>query len=612
MGTAFPGALDGFDDNKIVDLEDALKAVEAKVGINSSVDTSSLDHRASPNTIKNFNQKVRFRRRPVCDAQHPDFGATPGGTAAVNNAALQYWLDACRTEDHPGYLPPDTLPYDISTGLTFTQKSGWRLEGNGAGHPDTSSLRSRIRWTGAAGGTMLLLQGVQHGHLRDIMLDGNSLAAFGIDYDAVSTGLVSTENIFERIVIARATDRGLRIGKSNFQTDLTEYYSCQFFANSIGTSLEDANAIWHTFFGCRWTHNTQDGITASSFGNGGHFDIYGGHFLANGLVGNGYDIRTFASRVTQINALSERSNRFLRSHLSNSTATAAIIVVASVETIRAPDRVGIQHSSASPMTLRGSFKSNDNVRVVTDAATTSGSPTLTSASAAFTAQEDIDNLPLAGAGIPAGTYVLTRISATEVTMSANATATATGVTVTLGKSFKITAANLRRSNIEASGAGFDGNPWNEGNFVFNGLARAPFSNYAIDYGTTDAGFIDGAIPYLTPTTAFTLATTPAGGAGVGCGWAELVWVKVASGTALVAGANLFYFASNNVNGKCGIEVPSIHSHGGADAVLLGVEGRDDNATQAKVVRINVRCSAAFTLTSNLVFAVKVRPEPVTY
>jgi hypothetical protein len=45
MATLFPGALDGFDDNKIVDLEDALKAVEAKVGVTASTVPTSLEYR---------------------------------------------------------------------------------------------------------------------------------------------------------------------------------------------------------------------------------------------------------------------------------------------------------------------------------------------------------------------------------------------------------------------------------------------------------------------------------------------------------------------------------------------------------------------------------------
>lgn len=65
----------------------------------------------------------------------------------------------------------------------------------------------------------------------------------------------------------------------------------------------------------------------------------------------------------------------------------------------------------------------------TDAATTNASPTLTSATAAFTSA-DI-GLAIAGTGIPAETTIIGVTNATTVTLSANATATASGVTITI-------------------------------------------------------------------------------------------------------------------------------------------------------------------------------------
>ena len=76
---------------------------------------------------------------------------------------------------------------------------------------------------------------------------------------------------------------------------------------------------------------------------------------------------------------------------------------------------------------------------VADGATTSGSPTVTSASAAFAAG-DVGS-PISGAGIPASSYIGVRNSATSIGLSSspvantpvNATATATGVTLTMGR-----------------------------------------------------------------------------------------------------------------------------------------------------------------------------------
>lgn len=68
-------------------------------------------------------------------------------------------------------------------------------------------------------------------------------------------------------------------------------------------------------------------------------------------------------------------------------------------------------------------------RAVADAATTSGSPTVTSATAAFTSR-DVGAV-IASTNIPVGATVLTVGSATSVTMSANSTATGSSQAITI-------------------------------------------------------------------------------------------------------------------------------------------------------------------------------------
>lgn len=70
-------------------------------------------------------------------------------------------------------------------------------------------------------------------------------------------------------------------------------------------------------------------------------------------------------------------------------------------------------------------------RVVADGVTTSGSPTVTSATAAF-ASTDVGGA-FSGAGIPANTTILSVTNATTAVLSANATATATTVSFTFTK-----------------------------------------------------------------------------------------------------------------------------------------------------------------------------------
>ncbi len=68
-------------------------------------------------------------------------------------------------------------------------------------------------------------------------------------------------------------------------------------------------------------------------------------------------------------------------------------------------------------------------RSVTDLVTTLGSPTVTSATAAFSS-EDIGR-PISGAGIPPAASILSVESATKATMTSNATAAASGVAATI-------------------------------------------------------------------------------------------------------------------------------------------------------------------------------------
>jgi phage tail sheath protein FI len=69
-------------------------------------------------------------------------------------------------------------------------------------------------------------------------------------------------------------------------------------------------------------------------------------------------------------------------------------------------------------------------RTFTDGVTTSGSATLTSATANFSATSDV-GLKIWGAGIPAKTTIKSVESATSVTLTQNATSTASGVAVTV-------------------------------------------------------------------------------------------------------------------------------------------------------------------------------------
>jgi hypothetical protein len=96
------------------------------------------------------------------------------------------------------------------------------------------------------------------------------------------------------------------------------------------------------------------------------------------------------------------------------------------------------------------FPALQDGRQFTDAVTTNNSPTVTSASAAFVAGDA--GKPIVGAGIPAGTTVLTVTNGTTVQMSANATVAASGVTVSLGTAVILGSTSTPMKQVQALNA----------------------------------------------------------------------------------------------------------------------------------------------------------------
>lgn len=108
-----------------------------------------------------------------------------------------------------------------------------------------------------------------------------------------------------------------------------------------------------------------------------------------------------------------------------------------------------------PIGLAVDLNADDADFIVTDVATTDESPVITSAGGNFVAA-DVGKT-VTGAGIPALTTILSRQSATQVTLSADATATATGVDVTI-EDRDLSAQGIRTiTGIESISGGNTGN-----------------------------------------------------------------------------------------------------------------------------------------------------------
>lgn len=91
---------------------------------------------------------------------------------------------------------------------------------------------------------------------------------------------------------------------------------------------------------------------------------------------------------------------------------------------------GVRTTPTFKTTANGTVVSYPSSRTVSDAVTTSGSATLTSATALFTAG-DVGTL-VAGVNIPAGTTIQSVTNSTTAVLSANATASTSSATETFG------------------------------------------------------------------------------------------------------------------------------------------------------------------------------------
>ena len=201
---------------------------------------------------------------------------------------------------------------------------------------------------------------------------------------------------------------------------------------------------------------------------------------------------------------------------------------------------------------------------VSDGATTTSSPTVTSATAGFSTACDADKA-ISGAGIPAGAYIKTVTNATTVTISANATATATGVSLTespgvtavigapsptapanddavstIGSTLTLNPTLVKGAAPcaagEPSGETIEGGWYNPGSYLANTLALAPadlptdtvgeilyptsvvsFAGYVVNEGASTPGELDTAahtdiiLPFVP--TGLALCATPALGIG---------------------------------------------------------------------------------------------------
>jgi prepilin-type N-terminal cleavage/methylation domain-containing protein len=136
----------------------------------------------------------------------------------------------------------------------------------------------------------------------------------------------------------------------------------------------------------------------------------------------------FTVHVQQIRIVDYLSRDVKRSYIVASTSSPQTV------TCTIPNYITGSNARRTPTITNSAngFIVDYGTRTVTDAVTTSGSTSLTSATANFTSSDV--GTSIAGTGIPAGATIQSYTDATTVTMSNSATATATGVEATIGAS----------------------------------------------------------------------------------------------------------------------------------------------------------------------------------
>lgn len=168
------------------------------------------------------------------------------------------------------YLPAGT--YRITGTLTMNSKMDIAIIG-------ADPATTKIIWAGAAGGTMMQIDGTAYSRFNRINWDGNSIAGIAIDQSwNGSTGYFDTGNEFADNIFGNV-GIGIRGGYLGHGFAETAIMRCTFSYNTVaGISLGNFNAldawVWHSIFDHCKVGITNDNTTSSA----GNFKVYNSIF----------------------------------------------------------------------------------------------------------------------------------------------------------------------------------------------------------------------------------------------------------------------------------------------------------------------------------------------
>lgn len=357
-------------------------------------------------------------------------------------------------------------PVHLPSQCRFDGTPGGSPLGNG-GYLNGSCLR----WFGATGGTVLSFFDSTMAEAHGIRINGGGIASVcGVLIDS-DNNPPSKYNGLEDFAIYQCgqdltNGYGVRIGTSavglTYQADTWKLRHGDIGHCDTAISLNSANAGYQGVIEQVGIWNHRRGIEIISAGN---FRVsecaFGGHTASliadivlrdDGAGHGGTDqFLTIMNCQTQVN---NGAGQFLLVDSScTPDGTYPVVLIGNrindvgilVQQTKRLDLIAnvftncnVVLAAGSPVVLDfGTVFNGTNVREISDAATTSGSPTLTSATANFTSADVGKRVCASGSGpvgrpapgIPLGTTIAAVVNSTTVTLDTTATATATGVTV---------------------------------------------------------------------------------------------------------------------------------------------------------------------------------------
>lgn len=201
------------------------------------------------------------------------FGVSAANAAADNDAAFARLLrsfPAANATTFDAYNVPSTttgqvvkLPegiIEISATVDITNIGGLTMHGADAPGSHGSTF---LAWTGAAAGTMVLMDGTPGSAIGYMHLLGRGIANVGLLLDRSSTNYVRSFSTFSNLTISDCAVAGIQISsaeaQNQYQVDNIQFYNTLINRCYCGVFLNNRNNLDIHFFTLRVVHNGQAG-----------------------------------------------------------------------------------------------------------------------------------------------------------------------------------------------------------------------------------------------------------------------------------------------------------------------------------------------------------------